>query len=136
MIGRVDKDALPAGRAEVRLIAVVYRADLPVELVNHAAVAVSYTHLDQAVEDKAGRNTVRNAVAQRHKHAREESWNRLVELRPLDLGKGGEHHNADNDERRSRRSGRNGADKRRKEGAERKADRNDNARKALSLIHI
>ena len=88
------------------------------------------TDLHDAVGNEAERDTIGNAVAQRHEQSCEERGNRFREVLPVDLLKGGGHHHANHNERRSGSRHGNRADKGGKEGADGKADGNHNAGQA------
>lgn len=84
-------------------------------------------YLCNAVEDKAGCDTVRNAVAERHEHACKEGGNGLGEIAPVYFLERGGHHYTDDYQRGSGGGEGYGADKGCKESAYRKADGNDYA---------
>ena len=50
-------------------------------------------NLSNAVEDEARCNTIGNAVAKSHKDAGKESRDCFLQVVPLNLLKGGHHHN-------------------------------------------
>lgn len=83
-----------------------------------------------AVGDEAEGYSVRDAVAQRHKQAGEESGDRLLKIFPPDFPESGGHHNAHCHQSRSCGCGRNRADKSGQEGAEGKTDGDHHAGKA------
>ena len=62
-------------------------------------VKLAFANLDQKVEDEAGGDPVRDAVAEGHKNTGKESGNRLFQLAPFNLLKGGEHQNTDHNQR-------------------------------------
>ena len=56
---------------------------------------LAFAKLDDAVEYKARRNTVGNAIAECHKHACKECGDRFVEIGPFDILESRHHHNSD-----------------------------------------
>ena len=85
-------------------------------------------NLDDAIENKTGRNTIRDAIAKRHENPREKRRNRIAHLCTFDLLESGKHHNTDDNKRRRGCRIRDRTDKRCKKRADRKANRHNHTR--------
>ncbi len=97
------------------------------------ALEVARERVDERIGNHAGHDAVRNRVAERHINDREERWDRLARVGPVDLGARGEHHVADDDQRRGRCEAGDCEEDRReedREGEERRARHGREARAA------